>query len=54
MAFYGHDTRVHAVMVEVNRGLYMNERTGTRLAQFDELRRRLVAVLEEAIDASKT
>jgi N-formylglutamate amidohydrolase len=37
----------NAIMVEVNRGLYMDEETGARLAQFDELRSRLVAVLEQ-------
>jgi N-formylglutamate amidohydrolase len=46
MAFYGRDAHVHAVMIEVNRGLYMDEQTGARLGQFKELRRRLVAVLE--------
>lgn len=47
MAYYARDSRVNAIMVEVNRGLYMDEETGARLAQFDELRRRLVMVFEQ-------
>lgn len=52
MAFYGRELRVHAIMVEVNRGVYMNERTGERLAQFDDVRSRLVVALEDIIDRS--
>ena len=40
-------------MVEVNRGLYMDERTGDRLTCFDELRRRLVAALNDVIMRSQ-
>ena len=34
MAFYRKDSRVSALMVEVNRGLYMDEGTGERTAVF--------------------
>lgn len=34
MSYYRMDARVHAVMIEVNRSLYMNEKTGRRLAAF--------------------
>jgi N-formylglutamate deformylase len=45
MRFYQSDPRVRAVMVEVNRGLYMDEQTGARLPTFDDVRRRLSIVL---------
>jgi N-formylglutamate amidohydrolase len=45
MRFYRKDFRVRAIMVEVRRGLYMDERLGARLAQFDEVRERIVGVL---------
>lgn len=51
MAYYGSDTRVTAFMVEVNRGLYMNEHTGERLAQFSELRSRVLVAIERIIVA---
>lgn len=34
---YQRDARVQAVMVEVNRGLYLDERDGTRLPDFDRI-----------------
>jgi len=34
LPYLGHDRRVHAVMVELRRDLYMNEETGGRLAGF--------------------
>jgi N-formylglutamate amidohydrolase len=48
MPFYGTDKRVQAVMIEINRGLYMDETTGEQLACFDEVAgkvRSLVAAL---------
>jgi N-formylglutamate amidohydrolase len=50
MAFYGTDARVAAFMVEVNRGLYMDERTGERAGPFVELRRRVRDALTHVID----
>jgi N-formylglutamate amidohydrolase len=38
---YQKDLRVHAIMVEVNRSLYMNEESGARLDCFNEVRERL-------------
>ncbi len=37
MEFYRTNPAVHSVMVEVNRALYMNEKTGERLPCFDEV-----------------
>jgi N-formylglutamate deformylase len=45
MTFYQRELRVHGVMVEVNRALYMNEATGAQLEQFAEVRRELQAAL---------
>jgi N-formylglutamate amidohydrolase len=42
MRFYGKDRRVRAVMVEVNRGLYMDEQSGAKLPSFDRVRARVV------------
>jgi hypothetical protein len=36
MRFYGKDLRVRALMIEVRRGLYMDERSGARGPAFDE------------------
>jgi len=41
MAHYRRDPAVASIMVEVNRGLYMDEATGARLPVFEDLRRRL-------------
>jgi N-formylglutamate deformylase len=37
--YYKRDTRVRSIMVEVNRGLYMDETTGEKLASFGEMAR---------------
>lgn len=39
MAYYGKDKRVSSVMIEVNRRLYMNEKTMEKTAGFDETKR---------------
>ena len=44
---YRRDARVLALMVEVNRGLYMNETTGDRLAGFAHLRGRVQDVVRQ-------
>jgi N-formylglutamate amidohydrolase len=36
-AFYRRDDRVRSVMIEVRRGLYMDEESGARLPVFDEI-----------------
>ena len=43
--FYGREARVTALMVELNRGLYMDERTGAKLTAFDDLRTRIEQAL---------
>lgn len=44
-AHHRRDPRVLALMIEVNRGLYMDERSGDRHAAFEVVRRRIQAVV---------
>jgi N-formylglutamate amidohydrolase len=46
MKFYARDSRVHAVMIEINRRLYMDEQTGARLGSFGAIRRRIHDAVE--------
>lgn len=45
MQFYRKDTRVHGVMIEVNRRLYMAEDTGKRMDAYRTVKRDLTAVI---------
>ena len=47
--FYGHDARVHSVMIEVRRGLYMNEATSERLPGFGDVGAALTRVLTDQV-----
>jgi N-formylglutamate amidohydrolase len=49
MRFYGKDPRVRAIMVEVRRGLYMDEQSGARLLCFDEVRARISGAVKAII-----
>jgi N-formylglutamate amidohydrolase len=55
MRFYGKDPRVRAIMVEVRRGLYMDERSGAQLARFNDVRARISGAVRAivAVDASR-
>jgi len=53
MAYFGKDSRVRAVMIEVNRRLYLDQRTGVRGPDFDRCRTSLSSVLHGLIDASE-
>lgn len=46
MGHYRRDHRVSALMIEVNRQLYLDEDTAERLGAFDEVRRSLGAAIE--------
>jgi N-formylglutamate amidohydrolase len=48
-SFYKKDARVHSIMVEVNRSVYMNEDTGERSAGFDEVRQKVQSALDAII-----
>jgi N-formylglutamate amidohydrolase len=52
LAFYRKDRRVRSVMLEVNRRLYMDERTGFKKGNFDQVRAfvgRLIVGAAEAV-----
>ncbi len=49
MTFYRRDPRVQAVMIEINRGLYMDERTGARLRSHAAVQRRIHDAIEAII-----
>jgi N-formylglutamate amidohydrolase len=49
LAFYRNDERVMSIMVEVNRRLYMNERTGQPLGEFETVRDRITQACREMI-----
>lgn len=46
MAHYRRDPRVHALMIEVRRDLYMDEATGARSARYDRVKAQLGTLLE--------
>lgn len=50
--YYRTDARVHAIMVEVNRGLYMNEHTGDKKQDFVIIKERMQTILRELVDAA--
>lgn len=53
MRFYQKDARVSAMMVEVKRGLYMDEQSGAKLPRFDQVRE-LVSRALKAVAAAWT
>ena len=55
MRFFRKDPRVSAIMIEVRRGLYMDEGSGARLPGFDEIREGISSALRtiSALRASR-
>lgn len=51
MAFFKRDARVRALMIEVNRRLYMDEATGARLSAFSAVRAHVLAALQAVLDS---
>ena len=47
--YYGRDDRVHSVMIEVRRGLYMDEGSGARLTVFDAVAEALTRAVAAAV-----
>ena len=52
MPYFRADSRVRAVMIEVNRRLYLNEASATRGPHFDSCRSKLRSVMHDLIDES--
>ena len=51
MSRHGKDVRVHSIMVEVNRALYLDEQTGEKLPRFDVVRRNVQSALAAVVAA---
>lgn len=51
--FYRTDTRVLALMVELNRGLYMDEASGARLAHFGAVAGKVQRVLRDIVESAR-
>jgi N-formylglutamate amidohydrolase len=49
---YGTNPRVTSIMIELNRGLYMDEATGVRAAGFSALQAQLQSMLDELVEWS--
>ena len=49
--FYKKDSRVSSMMIEVNRSLYMDERTGRKTGAFDSIQKQVQALLQSIINA---
>src|SRR6185436_3514585 len=50
MAYYRTDARVQALMIEVNRRLYLDEATGMRGREFEHCRKLLSRVVDQLIE----
>jgi N-formylglutamate amidohydrolase len=50
---YGTDTRVRSVMIEVRRGLYMDEAAGTRLSVLGQVRAAITRAVSAALGSSQ-
>ena len=50
--YYGRDHRVRSVMIEVRRGLYMDEAAGTRLPSFSHVRDAITRAVSAALGSS--
>ncbi len=54
LEFYGADSRVQSIMIEVNRRLYMGEHTGERLPTFDVVRASIGALVRSLAGSAGT
>ena len=50
--FLGRDERVHSVMIEVRRGLYIDEATAGKLGTFDSVANTITSAISEALAAT--
>jgi N-formylglutamate amidohydrolase len=54
LMYLGKDKRVSSIMVEVNRSLYMDERTGDRSNRFSQTKNMIDGLIKEAINFEVT
>jgi N-formylglutamate amidohydrolase len=52
-SFHRRDARIRSIMVEINRALYMDEGTGERLSQFDEIAAKVQSAVETLIASTR-
>jgi len=50
MKFYRQEKAVSAIMIEVNRKLYMDERTGCRLSNFDKAKQAMCSIILSIVE----
>jgi len=53
MPCYRINAAVWSVMIEINRALYMNEASGTRHQQYEELRPKVQVILQSLVDGTR-
>jgi len=49
MKYYGKEKAVSAIMIELNRKLYMDERTGYRLSDFDKTKQAICSIISSIV-----
>jgi N-formylglutamate amidohydrolase len=47
--FYQKDARVQSIMIEVNRKLYMNEKTGEKTQNFNDFKQTLALIVKNLL-----
>jgi N-formylglutamate amidohydrolase len=52
--FYRSDPRVHSIMIEVNRALYMDEPSGQKSPRFAEMRQLITALVAQLAAVAAT
>jgi len=52
MKYYRQEKAVSAIMIEVNRNLYMDERTGDRLFDFEKIKQAISSIVSSIVEKS--
>jgi N-formylglutamate amidohydrolase len=47
--YFGEDKRISSIMIEVNRSLYMDDKTGDKLSSFSEVKRMIDGLIKEVM-----
>jgi len=51
LMYLGKEKRVSSIMIEVNRSLYMNEKTGDRSSRFPHIKRLIDDLVKRVLDS---